>query len=190
MRILCKAVASALSIAILLLWLCNVASAQNNVTSGLRGIVTDPSGARIPGAKIQLRGPAGEQTQTTDANGQYTFPALAAGRYDINVTATHFKADQRRAFNINGATTLNVQLALEPQSQVVTVEENAGAAVSVEPDANASATVLGKNELEALSDDPDELARQLQALAGPGVGFAGGQIYTDGISGSPPPKSS
>src|SRR5207302_3315549 len=76
------------------------------------------------------------------------------------------------------------------QAQVITVQENATAAVSTDPDANASATVIGKNELEALSDDPDELARQLQALAGPGVGPQGGQIYTDGFTGGVPPKSS
>src|SRR5579884_433529 len=165
--------------------------AQNSTPTTLKGVVTDPSGARIPGATVQLRGPAGEQTQTTDANGQYTFTGVRNGTYDVQISAPDFKTDQRQAVNINGATTLDVQLTLQVQAQVVNVQEEA-AAVSLEPDANASATVLGKTELDSLSDDPDELAQQLQALAGPGAGpGGGGQIYTDGFSnGGVPPKSS
>ena len=35
----------------------------------------------------------------------------------------------------------------------------------------------------ALSDDPDELQNELQALAGPSAGPGGGQIYIDGFTG-------
>ena len=51
--------------------------------------------------------------------------------------------------------------------------------------------VLTGNDLDALSDDPDELADDLQALAGPSAGPNGGQIYIDGFTGGQlPPKSS
>jgi Carboxypeptidase regulatory-like domain len=176
-----------------LLFVATLSFAQNTPQGALRGIITDPSGARIPQATIELKGPGGEQKQTADANGQYNITGLAPGRYDIQVTAPDFKVDQRQGVNITAATTLNFQLKLEAQTQVVTVEDDAAtAAVSTDADANASATVLGKNELNALSDDPDELALQLQALAGPGVGPTGGnQIYTDGFSsGGIPPKTS
>jgi hypothetical protein len=188
MRIVAKIV-SGLFLSILSLSVCP--SFAQTPQSTLRGIVTDPSGARIPGATVELRGPNRAQTQMTNANGQYEFAVLPAGKYDIQVTASDFKSDLKQAFTISGTTTWNVQLALETQSQVVTVQEEA-ATVSLDPDANASATVIGKKELATLSDDPDELAQQLQALAGPGVGpGSGGQIYTDGFSGgSVPPKSS
>src|SRR5215831_13544738 len=188
MRIVAK-IASGLFISILSLLVCSTFA--QTPQSSLRGIITDPSGARIPGATVELRGPNGALKQITDPNGQYEFTTLPAGKYDIQVTAPDFKQDQKQAFAINGSSTWNVQLALETQSQVVTVQEEA-AAVSLDPDANASATVIGKKELETLSDDPDELAQQLQALAGPGVGpGSGGQIYTDGFSGGTvPPKTS
>jgi hypothetical protein len=48
----------------------------------------------------------------------------------------------------------------------------AGAASS-----NASSVVVDDNDLEALFDDPKELARELSALAGPSAGPDGGQIY-------------
>ncbi len=45
--------------------------------------------------------------------------------------------------------------------------------------------------MEALSDDPDELQSELQALAGPSAGPNGGQIYIDGFTGGQlPPKAS
>jgi Carboxypeptidase regulatory-like domain len=168
-----------------------VALAQNNAQTTLKGTVTDPSGSRIPGATIQLRGPSGEQTQTSNGNGEYVFTNVRPGTYDIEITAADFKAEKRAGVNINAPTAVDVQLNLAIQAQSVTVEEQA-ATVSIDPDSNASAIVLDKKELDSLSDDPDELAQQLQALAGPGVGpGTGGQIYTDGFSnGTIPPKSS
>src|ERR1700693_218826 len=102
-----------------------LAFAQPAPKASLRGVVTDPSGARIPGASVQLRGPAGEQTQTSDANGQYALQGLTPGRYDVRVTAADFKADQRQAFSISGTATLNFQLVLEGQTEVVNVQEHA-----------------------------------------------------------------
>src|SRR5271169_4883952 len=101
------------------------AAQQSSPQVSLRGIVTDPSGARIPGASVQLRSPAGEQTPTTDANGQYEFLRLSPGRYDVQITAPDFKADQKLAFNVSGASTLNFQLMVEGQSQVVDVQAEA-----------------------------------------------------------------
>lgn len=83
-------------------------------------------------------------------------------------------------------------LTIEAETRVVNVQAGA-ARVSTEPDSAASAAVLGEKELAALSDDPDELAQQLQALAGPAAGPNGGQIhlYIEGFSdGNLPPKSS
>ncbi len=63
--------------------------------------------------------------------------------------------------------------------------------VSVDPDNNVSAVVLTGKDLDALSDDPDELSNELTALAGPAAGPSGGQIYIDGFTGGQmPPKSS
>src|SRR4029079_6514742 len=60
-----------------------------------------------------------------------------------------------------------------------------------DPSTNSSAIVLKGKDLDALSDDPDDLAADLQALAGPSAGPNGGQIYIDGFTrGTLPPKSS
>ena len=48
---------------------------------------------------------------------------------------------------------------------------------------NASAVVLRGSDLDALSDNPDDLLVDLQALAGPAAGPNGGSIFIDGFSG-------
>lgn len=171
---------------------CLLSPAYSQVSSGpsLRGTISDPSGALVPSALVQLRGPGGEQRTQTDAQGQYIFATLRPGKYQIRVIAKGFTVAQRPNFEITTAATLDVQLTIEAEAQVVNVEEEANR-VSTDPASNGGALVLGEKELEALSDDPDELAQQLQALAGPAAGPNGGQIYIDGFTGGQlPPKGS
>src|SRR5918998_175560 len=54
--------------------------------------------------------------------------------------------------------------------------------------ADADALVLRDKDLDALPEDPDELAAALQALAGPSGGPNGGQIFVDGFSGGRMPS--
>src|SRR6202034_656865 len=74
--------------------------------------------------------------------------------------------------------------------QTVTVSDDTPT-VSVEADSNSNSLVIKGKDLEALSDDPDELSNELTALAGASAGPNGGQIYIDGFTGGQlPPKSS
>ncbi len=144
----------------------------------------------MPGALVQLRGPGPEQRATSDDKGQYNFISLQPGKYAIRVIAKGFTIGQKQAYDISSPQTLDMQLTIEAESQVVNVEEAAGQ-VTTDPGSNGDALVLHAKELEALSDDPDELAQQLQAMAGPSSGPNGGQIYIDGFTGGNlPPKSS
>jgi len=163
--------------------------AQSPATNTLSGLITDPSGAAVPGALIQVRSPGKEQRARTNDQGEYSIN-LSAGVYQVRVIAKGFTLVQRQNFAIKGSPRLDVQLKIEMESQVVNVEDEANR-VGVDPTQNGGALVLGQRELAALSDDPDELAQQLQAMAGPGAGPSGGQIYVDGFTGgSMPPKSS
>ncbi len=57
------------------------------------GTVTDPSGAVVPGAKVEVRDPARNQllTATTDARGQFSFSAVSPGEYRIEVSKAGFR---------------------------------------------------------------------------------------------------
>src|ERR1700733_10947581 len=161
-------------------------------TGSLRGQGLDPSGAVVPGAVVMLpAGPAVLNVQSGN-DGGYTFKSVPPGSYTLTVQTCVFEDFFRPGIVVAAGQTrqLNVSLAIAVQQQDITVtDQNAG--VSVNPDENSSALVMKGNDLDALSDDPDELQNELQALAGPSAGPSGGQIYIDGFTGGQiPPKSS
>jgi hypothetical protein len=161
-------------------------------TATLHGAVLDPSGAVVPGAIITLT--VGSQTlhARSAADGRYVFHSLVAGIYAINVTAKGFAPLTMTDVALTAGATkeLNLSLAIAVEQEEVTVEGQSQG-VSVNADQNASAMVIKGGDLDALSDDPDELQNELQALAGPAAGPNGGQIYVDGFEGGQiPPKSS
>ena len=154
----------------------------------LSGAVTDPSGASIPNAGVEIRGPGGARRTRTAGDGQYSFPSLGAGTYSIRIGASGFSPTKGK-LRIDHAVVFDARLAIRTGKQMVNVE-GANAGLAAEPDANRSAVILGPRQLPVLSDDPDELAQQLQVLAGPAPGPGGGQMYIDGfLGGNLPPKS-
>jgi hypothetical protein len=162
-------------------------------TATLRGVVTDQSGAVIPKAAVTLKGPGSfERAAVTSDNGSYAFTGLPAGNYTVEAAAPELKLPQPQSVALrNGVETLNLQLQVATQAEQVTVEDNVGPALSTDAASNAGATVLRGDDLQALADDPEDLAADLQALAGPSAGPNSGQLFVDGFtSGQLPPKES
>jgi hypothetical protein len=162
-------------------------------TATLRGHVYDPTNALIPGATITITTPAGTQaaTATADAAGAYVVEGLAPGSYVVQASYAGFAQFNSPAIKLAAGQVMHVKIVMaveaEQQSVVVTDESPM---VSVDAGSNASAIVLKGADLDALSDDPDELSNELEALAGPSAGPNGGQIYIDGFTGGTlPPKS-
>ena len=167
------------------------ASAQQTVGT-IKGTLSDDSGAVIPAAAVSLTGNGTTKTAQSQADGSYTFVGLAPGQYTVSVTFPGFAPFSKPVTVTGGGTvTVPVQMVVSAEKQEVTVAEHAGATISVEPDNNATALVIKGEDLMALPDDPDDLSDALQALAGPGAGPNGGQIYIDGFTGGQlPPKES
>jgi hypothetical protein len=161
-------------------------------SGALRGQVVDPSGAGIPGATVTVSGPHRYKAVTmTNETGKYQFKGLPPGAYTIQAVAPNFSLlKQSNVMIVAGrAHQLNISLAIKQQVQQVTVSAQANQ-LSVAPEHNANALVLKGAALQALSDDPDELLAQLNAMAGPAAGPNGAQIYIDGFTGGQlPPKS-
>jgi hypothetical protein len=161
-------------------------------SGALRGQVTDPSGAVIPGASVIMTPAAGSPIVVqSNAQGLYEFKSLPAGKYTLTVAAAGFTLYENDNVVIaDQPLKLNVVMAIEVETQKVQVSENAPT-VDVNPSSNAGAIVISGKELDALPDDPDELQSDLEALAGPSAGPSGGQMYIDGFTaGQLPPKSS
>jgi hypothetical protein len=170
-----------------------VTSAPAQQTVGtVKGTLSDDSGAVIPAAAVSIIGNGTTKTAQSQADGSYTFVGLAPGQYTVSVAFPGFAPFSKPVTVTGGGTvTVPVQLVVSAEKQEVTVAEHAGATISVEPDNNATALVIKGEDLMALPDDPDDLSDALQALAGPGAGPNGGQIYIDGFTGGQlPPKES
>ncbi len=169
------------------------AYAQNNPNGGLRGRVTDPSGAVVPQAVVTVAGTDGKAAGKAQTNQQGVFEVrgLAPGTYNVIINAKGFAEDNEPDVQISGGQTqdLDIKLQIAVEQQHVEVQEEAPQ-VSVNPEGSAGTIVLKGKDLDALSDDPDELQSELEALAGPSAGPNGGQIYVDGFTGGQlPPKS-
>ena len=158
----------------------------------LHGQVTDPTGAVIPGATVTIQSAGGQKkTATTDGQGLYDVKGLPPDAYTVSAVAKGFSPSEPQVVAVTSgqAQKANISLEILVEKQQVEVQSETNQ-VEVSPENNASSLVIKGKDLEALSDDPDELQSELTALAGPAAGPNGGQIYIDGFTGGQlPPKS-
>jgi hypothetical protein len=161
-------------------------AAAQQARGTLRGLISDELGAAIVGANVTLTDASGAQKKTTtNGEGVYTFAGIAPGKYTLQASAPGFAPSENKEVDVTTARQ-NVDLTLR-----ITIEEKVTVSeptVSTEATNNANQTVIAGKDLDALPDDPDELAAALQALAGPSVGPNGGQIFIDGFTGSNMPS--
>src|SRR5437870_5649601 len=68
------------------------------VSGSVTGIVTDPGGGVVPGTKVQLRNELTDQTQefVTDNAGNFLFPLVVAGSYELRIEQPGFKTFVQR----------------------------------------------------------------------------------------------
>ncbi|HEV3471379.1 MAG TPA: carboxypeptidase regulatory-like domain-containing protein [Pyrinomonadaceae bacterium] len=191
MRVTLKVVAGALCAALALSVWAAPALGRQAAAGALRGQVTDEFGGVIIGASVTAADAAGrERTATTDGEGRYSLAGLAPGRYTVRAAAKGFALYENAEVEVAAGRavldiTLGVVLAKEE------VEVAAEGPLSVDNPNSAGAVVLKGSDLDALPDDPEELAAALEALAGPAAGPNGGQITIDGFEGGRiPPKES
>ncbi len=151
-----------------------------------RAIVTvvDVTGAILPGATVIVtpREPAGAIGVTVTANesGVAIVPALKPGRYVIKAEFSGFDAGALDDVRLRaGDNKQQIELALTAFTDTVEVGQDPQAAAA-DPN-NTLATTLTDEEIEALSDDPNELMRQLVEMTGGAArvrvdGFNGGSL--------------
>jgi hypothetical protein len=168
----------------------NVA-AQQSATGILRGQISDEFGGVIVGATVTVLDAAGKQkTATTDSDGNFSVAGLAPGKYTVRAIAAGFAFYENAEVNVQPGRgeLLKITLGVSLEKEEVTVSSEGPINID---NASAGAVVLKGKDLEALPDDPDELAAALSALAGPAAGPNGGQILIDGFEGGRiPPKDS
>ncbi len=106
------------------------------------GNVTDASGATITDAALQLTNPATSVTINGKSNksGDYSFPELTPGVYDLTVTAPGFAARKFSSIDVQVTKVVTVDVQLSVGSESTMIDVTAGAA-SVATDTQTSALV-------------------------------------------------
>ena len=112
-----------------LLALAFAGAASAAVTGKIAGTVTDPSGAGIPKVSISITNTAqGTETKVTaDEHGDYIFPSVPVGTYDILFQAKGFRAEKRTGLVVdtNADIAQNMILQLAQQTEEITVTDTA-----------------------------------------------------------------
>src|SRR6266571_6848981 len=125
-------------------------NAQQNV-GRILGSVSDPSGAVVPGARVEVTNTATDLRleMTTNASGAYNFPDLPIGNYRVRVSAAGFQSHERsNIVVISGQTsTIDVKLAVGSSTQTVTVTS---AAPAMDVSSSNVATGSTNREIQAL----------------------------------------
>src|SRR5215211_4459887 len=163
--------------------LCAGGALAQQAAGSLRGQVSDEFGGVIIGATVTVTDASGKAKSTvTDSDGAFNVPGLQPGRYSVRVFSTGFALFESPEVDVAaGRNELpKVTLGVSLEKEEVTVASEGPLSVDT---ASAGAIVFKGKDLEALPEDPDELAAALQALAGPAAGPNGGQITIDGFEG-------
>jgi len=152
-----------------LLFVLACAGALAQANSELTGIVTDQTGAVVPGAKIVLTDPAtgAVHSTTSGSTGLYDISGLNPGNYNLKITAKGFEAYDQNGIVVNVSATAHadVKLTVGSEQQTVTVTADA---LAVQTDSNVVSTLISSEQISEIATEN----RNFAALAALGLGVS------------------
>jgi hypothetical protein len=159
-------------------------------TGTLRLVVKDQTAGVIPGATVQIAGAeraneAVVRSLWSDGQGTAVAQGLRPGRYLVEVRFPGFETLVIPDLRVRaGDNRREVILAIQKLDEDVLVGRDPATSAS-DPNSDRFGHVLSREQIDALPDDPEEMERVLEQMAGPGAtirvdGFRGGRL---------PPKS-
>ena len=136
----------ALLAAAILVLSCGAAAAQT-----ISGVVTDSSGAVLPGVAVEAQNTATGQVRTTitDPSGRYVIPNLQPGTYSAKFALDGFSSATRPGITLSSqfTATVDMQLSLGAQSETVTVTSEAPV---VDVESSAAQVTMNREVLDTL----------------------------------------
>jgi hypothetical protein len=151
--------------------------AQTATTGAIVGTVTDKSGAVLTSAEVEISNSATNQVTnvTTNNDGNYTFPSLPPGQYNISVTKSGFRKTTVTNFKVEVARSypLNFELEVGEVQQSVEITATSGAELQT-TDSTIGNVISGKTLplMPALTRQANELIR-VQPGSTPGGAVTG-----------------
>ena len=151
------------------------------VTGSITGVVTDPTGAVVPGAKVLLTDVNKGYTYnaTSNAVGRYLVTSLPPSTYKLSVEAQGFKTYVQDGITLDVNQKSSIDVALQLGASVQTVEVTGAAPILSTQD-----SVTGQEISRALINDLPLIGRDVLDLAflAPGVTQVAGSAYHTGTS--------
>ncbi len=179
-----------LHIPVLILLAASVLFAQSTAQSTrVRGRVMDSSGSVMPGAVVKVyQADKVVKEGVSSPTGDFEL-AVDPGEYKLEITAPDFDTytEVVRVTPDLGPLAVTMELAQIATEVQVTEERNQ---ISIDSDSSLSTTVLGREFIDQLPEDEDELAAYLQQIAGSrgGAGRSGSFVIDGFTGGRIPPK--
>ncbi len=149
-------------------------NAQSTTQGNIRGTVTDPSGAVVPGASVTLHNEDTGQTltRTSNSTGSYEFALLPPGRYTISISAPNYQKTSRTASaTVGQVTTVNVQLPVQATGETVTVTAEGDVLQTVSP---ALTTTMSTEQIQLVPNGGGDLSYIAQTAPGSVMNSQGG----------------
>jgi carboxypeptidase family protein len=157
----------------------SIAVAQTNQQAQLRVTVIDQTGASIPGARVRITSGADIVSEgDVDQRGQVMLTPLPVGGVQLHIEAAGFNPYDGTVTLRRGGNNQTITLGIAGLQEEVVVTETA----ADDSRGNALTRTLEEDEIAQLSDDPDELREQLEAMTGGAGavfqvnGFRGGRL--------------
>lgn len=172
-----------LSALVLFAVLLTASLAHAQFRTSVQGVVTDPTGAVVPGATLTLKNNATNETvvRTSSADGVFNFNALPSDVFTLTVDRAGFqeKVLTDLQFIPEQANSLTVQLGLAGTSQEVTVNASTRPAMDTET-ANIGGTITANDyaHMPSWNRDPFTLTQLVPGVISDGSQNGGGGVYT------------
>ena len=127
-------------------------SAQVRIVGALSGTISDPSGASVPGARIVLKdeGTGNVRESSSNAAGNFLFPDLSFGRFEVTVTAAGFQVSKVSHVAVEASRTTDLPVTLQVGKQTDTVTVEGASAPVLETTSNLSSDTKEYKEVNEL----------------------------------------
>ena len=157
-----------------------------STTQSIEGLVTDTTGAVIANAKVTMTNTATGVTSTVFSNstGNYTFPLVPVGNYDVKAELSGFKSEEVKGLRVETAAQVRQDFQLQVGAVSETVEVAANAAALTTETAAVGGVIENKRIIELPLNGRNVVSL---AVLVPGVQFGERTSRGDGLGGFPIP---
>jgi iron complex outermembrane recepter protein len=132
-------------------------STPSSASAGsVAGIVKDPSGAVVPGARVELRSTTGNihETRISDRRGHFSFPSVPIGEYQVTITAAGFASQVFNSLAVSAGAESSANISLKIAAVTANVQVEDQDASSLAATALSQQSQQSHNTADMLGDVP------------------------------------